>query len=212
MNAGSMILLYLLNGVVGSGIGYGIAVLLLKRLTAMDEEEGVKGDYRDPYWGHVESEKDEPVISKSPGVVERDPVDYTAFTKKGDLRELAQKYKPEDKAMYVIMSEEMRNDETNQNETETLYFYNDDSVWTDDQDNSVNSLELVGPNVHLHFGEQSGDSDIVFIRNEVDAVDYECVRLHKSYAVEILGEEPQPKKTPRKKSKKQVTDEDQDPD
>ena len=152
------------------------------------------------------------VILKSSSVVpQREPMDYTRFKKeKGDLEELANRYKSEDPSPYTIVSSEMHND----GEMETLYFYNDDSVWADENDGIIeDAVSLVGPNAHLHFGEQSGDPDIVFIRNANDNTNYECIRLHKSYAVEVLGEEPVIKKPSlRKKVKKQVIEEDEDRD
>lgn len=75
-------------------------------------------------------------------------------------------------------------------QTETIHYYEKDTTFTfenGDQIDDPNGLFI--PNVHLHFGEKSPDKDIVYVRNDDIDMTFEIIRMDKSYAVEILGQE-----------------------
>lgn len=84
----------------------------------------------------------------------------------------------------------------------TLFYYeNDDTLSTEEEEILSNVEEIVGEAL-LSFGEQSGDPDIVYVRNERLSIDYEIIRLMKSYQETVLGfEEEEPPKRRRSNEK-----------
>lgn len=69
-----------------------------------------------------------------------------------------------------------------------LTYYEDDDVLCDEKDQPIIDPEgSVGDAALVSFGVDSGDPDIVYIRNLQRECDYEIVRVHSSYQKEILG-------------------------
>lgn len=82
----------------------------------------------------------------------------------------------------------------NQNEWQqhTLTYYEEDNVLVDDQDIPLDDVNaLVGKDNLTAFGEVDGlDKNVVYIRNEVNEVDFEIVHVPGSYQQIVLGETP----------------------
>ena len=87
---------------------------------------------------------------------------------------------------------------------EMIYFYESDSVFSHITDDKIDDpTELFGANIHLQFGSQTTDPDVVYVRNDKMQVDYEIIRMHDSYSSAVLGIVPE-EKPKRKNSRKRV--------
>ena len=80
-------------------------------------------------------------------------------------------------------------------EQRTLMYYEGDGVLTDEGDERVDVVDLVGHD-NLKFGVMSGHSSTVYVRNTVYEVDMEIVRNEGSYSQEVLGIVPSTVKSP----------------
>ncbi len=71
---------------------------------------------------------------------------------------------------------------------ETLYFYEDDDVLTDESEEvAVDIVSLLGEDALDSFGQESEDPEVVYVRNAKLRTDYEVIRLSKSYSETVLG-------------------------
>lgn len=82
---------------------------------------------------------------------------------------------------YVISIEEF-SDEMQHFEKETLLYYMEDGILSDNNDEVIEDIsKTIGDEALNSFGMESDDEDIVYIRNEKMGTDYEVIRQHKSY-------------------------------
>ena len=152
--------------------------------------------------------------------------DYTQFSKdKGELSELVKPYtslenasstignngKPlpnkEDTSEKIMIISYEDYEASRVHNKEPVAYYEDDLTFANAQEEVIdNPNEIFGPNIHLHFGEESDDPDIVYVRNENNGVDYEITRVHNSYSVLIMGmpkeEQKENKKRTRRRTRK----------
>jgi hypothetical protein len=90
---------------------------------------------------------------------------------------------------YVIGVEEFSEDMTHFDKL-TIYYYEDDDTLVEGGEDIITDVDWTIGNDSLdHFGDNSDDPDIVYVRNERISVDYEVIRLPKSYAETVLGYE-----------------------
>ncbi len=85
---------------------------------------------------------------------------------------------------YVIHRDEYFNQETSYRQT-ALEYFTEDNVLCDEQRVPIYNPEMIVG--RLEFGRGSGDSDVVYIRNEKLGCEYEVTRVHSSYQLEVLG-------------------------
>lgn len=100
-------------------------------------------------------------------------------------------FEPEDDRgeIYVISVNEHTEGESGY-EKVTWTYYAKDNVVTDDQDDRIEDAEnFLGERFFDHFGKESGDDNVVYIRSEVVMIDYEIIRSPNAYVEDILGEE-----------------------
>jgi hypothetical protein len=202
----------LAGAVVGGVIGYFFSSLVINQLLKRSEEWEENN-----VWVHErELETGAHVV---PHTARK--MDYTQFAKeKGELNELVRPYvssvsegtNTRSDKIYVISVEEYDiNRATNK---EPVAFYKDDNTFCNNNEEIIDDpVSLFGPNVHLHFGEQSEDPDIVYVRNDNNGCDYEITQIHNSYAVLILGQPEEikaPKRTRRGNVKKAVPNDNED--
>lgn len=123
-------------------------------------------------------------------------IDYSGYSK-GDLEELARPYL-NDTGPAIVSYDEWE-DNPGGFERVIVEYYTEDLVFSfhDDEDIVMDAQDVFGPNVHLHFGEISGDDDIVYVVNPSLGRIFEINRIDGSYAVEVKGEEPEPEKPKR---------------
>lgn len=73
----------------------------------------------------------------------------------------------------------------------SLVYFEDDDVLTDDHDEVILDVDkTIGTEALNNFGEGSDDEDIVYVRNLSSSCDYEIVREHTSYQENVLGLSP----------------------
>lgn len=137
-------------------------------------------------------------------------VDYSKYSK-ADLSTLVKSFKEP----FVVDADALYNlvEEESEYEQQTIMYYVEDSVFADvsgtifDKDPQVS----FGANIQLHFGEKSGDPDVVYVANLNDKIVYEIVQVHSSYRKDVLGEvEPVKKRKARGSVVKKEFDEDRD--
>jgi hypothetical protein len=130
---------------------------------------------------------------------------------KPKLDELASKYKKDPDTLIISWDQF----EAAMNDHQTLYYF-EDGVYADENSEQIDHPQtLIGANAHLHFGEESADPDVVYIRNSRLEIDYEIIREKGTYKKEVLGIEEKPKGKPKEKAvkktrKEDLTDEDGD--
>lgn len=88
---------------------------------------------------------------------------------------------------YVVTREEY-DENADQNEQTSLTYFGYDEVLIDEDEKSIDNIEeFVGKHNLQRFGHGSGDSKIVYIRNEQRGMDFEVLRSDGSYQEEVLG-------------------------
>ena len=121
--------------------------------------------------------------------------DYTNFTPRESIEEVAKKYLGQDaveeerdpNTPYVITIEEYTSEHDDFDKIVLTYYQDDDTVTSEDEEMMPDYERYIGGEALLRFGEKTDDPDSVYIRNEKEGVDYEVVRLHKSYSETVLG-------------------------
>lgn len=189
------VVLIISSGLVGALIGYIIGELIIDRLEFEDFE-------------YIESSEEEEPIKETKN--DEKKIDYNKYgskVKKDELSKLVAPYKTNtsNELPFIISTSEWETQPEYQKET--VYWYEEDSSFADVKEEIIDDpASLFVPNVHLHFGENSGDPDIVYVRNDKMGVDYELIRIHGSYATIVMGE-PEPVKPKRSRRRKKVIDE-----
>jgi len=108
-------------------------------------------------------------------------------------------------APYVIPFDEF-GEFSNRDEL-TIFYYAEDDTLADEQEEVIpNVSEVIGDEALTSFGDRSNDPDIVYVRNERLAIDYEVIRYHKSYQETVLGIAPAPKQKAKRTTTKKVAD------
>lgn len=96
---------------------------------------------------------------------------------------------PDEIGPYVINVDEFLTGEKDYEQVPYTY-YEGDKVLVDSQDKAITAVEVsatVGHENLQRFGEQSEDEDSVYVRNDKLCLDFEIVRSHGKYSVEVLG-------------------------
>jgi hypothetical protein len=94
------------------------------------------------------------------------------------------------KEPYVINTEEYM--EENEFDKASISYYEDDQVLCDENEEVMDDIEgTVGWDNLGRFGDGSDDPEVVYVRNERLEIDFEVIRLSKSYAETVGGFEPE---------------------
>jgi hypothetical protein len=88
---------------------------------------------------------------------------------------------------YVVTREEYDANEDGYEQQALTYFAFDDVLVDEDEKSIDNIEEFVGKHNLQRFGHGSGDSKVVYVRNELKELDFEVLRSDGSYAEEVLG-------------------------
>lgn len=87
-----------------------------------------------------------------------------------------------------IISLEEFSEEMEHYDKATIYFYEDDEVLADENEEMIQDVSgTVGDEALTSFGILSNDDEIVYVRNDKLGIDYEVIRLSKSYSESVLG-------------------------
>lgn len=87
-------------------------------------------------------------------------------------------------APYVIHQDEFNADQNGYRQTALEYFSGDDVLCDENRVPLYNPGNIVG---RLEFGRGSGDSNVVFVRNDKLESEFEITRVDGSYQHEVLG-------------------------
>lgn len=90
-------------------------------------------------------------------------------------------------APYIIHREEFNRNETDYPQLIYTYFAGDDVIVDKDNVPLVAAADSVVGRNNLRFGHGSGDSNVVFVRNDKLELEMEIVRSPASYEEEVLG-------------------------
>lgn len=190
-----------LGGIAGGFAGYFLASLVIDQLMKPQEEFEEEEE---------NTANTELRVGTAPeSVKEVTKRDYTKFAK-SSLADLVKPYtvgeaRSKQDNIRIISLDEYDTLLTNK---ELISYYEGDTTFCDsNEENIPNPEDFFGPNVHLHFGEDSGDPDIVYVRNENNGTSYEITRYKGKYSVIVMGmadEEPKGTKAKRRKSTKTV--------
>lgn len=155
----------------------------------------------------VDDESDgDPVIPRKRHKTRRNTVDYTKFVERNGTKpplsvvlkeRIGEGSEAEiDETPTIISSDDYLGRDARYSQ-EILVFYQVDGVLADGDDKRImNPDELIGDAL-LHFGEQSNDPDEVYVRNPVKGVEYEVIRIPKSYQDTVVGPVMPPKRAKR---------------
>ena len=167
----------------------------------------------------------QPVLPKKPSVKVKGgiKVDYSAISKKQDdkpqLTDLAKERLGEQAVdpnkPYIINLDDYALP-SSQDRVTLTYYEKDDTLCGEDQEIITGRDSLIGSETLTKFGVESDDPDSVYVRNEKNGTDYEIVRLHKRYSVDVMGM-PDPdvvveKKNSRRANTRKVTNKNGDND
>lgn len=100
-------------------------------------------------------------------------------------------FEPDDERgeIYVISAQEHADGEAGYEQATWTYYAKDGVVTDPSEDRIEDYVNFLGPHFADNFGKDSGDENVVYIRNEVVMMDYEILRSHGSYVEEVLQEE-----------------------
>ena len=179
----------LLTLVIGAGIGSVITWKVMEtRYNAIIKEE-------------IESVK-ETFSKESHDTEEEKPDDATENTEEEEHERLAAVSDIINQNGYNTMSDEVREEKKKKGNDDTeskkephvispeefgeldypiisLDYYTDDVLMNDRGKIITNVKELVGEDFASHFGEYEDDPDIVYVRNDLQCIDYEIVRDYR---------------------------------
>jgi hypothetical protein len=87
---------------------------------------------------------------------------------------------------HVITLEEFAEEMDNYDKL-TIYYYEDDDTLADEDEQIIEDIaNIIGDEALSRFGDGSDDPEVVYVRNDKLEIDYEVIRLSKSYA-ETVG-------------------------
>ncbi len=121
----------------------------------------------------VEEEAEETVITTNVFTNDNDDWDY--------MEELKNRTPSQP---YIINKDEFFSDEVGYTQSTLTYYAGDNILVDEDEAPIYNHRDLVG---ELKFGHGSGDSNVVYIRNDNRKAEYEVLLDSGLYSVEVLG-------------------------
>lgn len=159
--------------------------------TAPSKTETVVREVREKAERKAETQRDDGPAAEMPGLkdaVEAAKIHRNIFQDHGELDEWD--YTKEipnrrEDTPYVIHVDEQG--ETGYS-TNNLTYYADDDIVADDQEHIIQSPEeIIGPDFRDKFGHGSGDPNLLYVRNEELAAEYEVVISHEDFAEAVHG-------------------------
>lgn len=187
---------YILAFVVGGTIGAVTTYICLKDKLEAEKDEEIQA-VRDYYSTTAEEDKKlQNDISEYEEIIES--LDYSTFGR----RHAEPDSSPEESIVAIKEDDILKREITEEFEiltedrfgdlegygSETLTYYAIDDVLTHENDEQIpNSDELIGDALH-HFGENSNDPEVVYIRNHRIEMDFEIIFEDRSYHEYVGGD------------------------
>jgi len=188
--------------VIGGVTGYLIADYLVYKL------------HEEQYFTEEDLEVVKAIVEEKEYTPSEKRIDYTKFTRKPPLEEVATKVEEVDEwnieNPFPVISEKDWEDSTAHEKIEIKYFTEDDTfMYVESEEMIENPDDILGENILETFDLlYSGDPDITYIISEPLEALVKVTRIYGSYATLIMGlseEElapPEPPKKTRRKAKK----------
>lgn len=106
---------------------------------------------------------------------------------------------PRERQEHAFVISRQEYDETEgRHDKVTLYYYVVDDILVGSDEQIVDDVEyVVGNDALTSFGRDSGDRNIVFVRNDRISTDFEVIRDPRSYSETVLGFRPPKSRPPR---------------
>lgn len=125
------------------------------------------------------------IIDELPENLEKEPEEDDEDTDDaGGTEEDSERKAPTYEPPHVISDEEF-NSGAQHHDKISLYFYTEDEVVCDENEEIVSDVEgVLGEDLVNEFDTQN----MVWVRNDSLGIDYEIVAIHKSYVRDVLGE------------------------
>lgn len=160
---------------------------------AKDEQGGPWDDEMDAaQLAKIEAQLIEQRAEPDRVVVKEEVVEETVNVFNDPHFDLAEEKKSRTKTRpYVITHDEYFNAEKDYDQISYTYYESDDTL-VDEKDNPVTEIDkLISDEALARFGHGSKDKNVVYVRNDKMASDFEIVRSNGSYLVEVLGLPPE---------------------
>lgn len=136
------------------------------------------------YWGTITPEDPQKSVLAEP---EFPTGHITERVVREEPEEDDRNYEPIDGEPYIITRDEWETGVENYESQAVIYYEGDDTL-CDNNDTRIPDIERVIGSRHFnYFGYQSGDKDVVYIRNPRLGSDFEVVRNKGEYTVVVLG-------------------------
>ncbi len=210
-----------LGGLVGAGVGYGVATFVVENILEAEEEVVYDGEEIQ------EEEEIETVLPEKGKKIKKDKVNYNDMYKvdeNPDLAKLAEKYKKgtdvdssenlvdeEDELEidedmedeidrtkpYLIDREQFETEFNDEHKKVFLTFYDEEEVLEDVTDLTLitnDPEKFLGPIALTSFGEDENEPDYVFVRNETLEIDYKIQVSYEPYVKPVKEVKPTKKK------------------
>lgn len=177
------------GGVVGGVIGYLIGDWLAYKYT----------EYENPFSDSDLSELNK-AMKDNTDYVSKDYSSIYSPEDKPELEDLAGEYQTESAGPFIITEDEWTS--LHGHEKVTIMYYPDDNTFCDASEEVIDDPnELFGTNIHLHFGDESNDPDVVYVLNAAYSNAYEIIKTEGSYKTQVLQDPPDPPKKKRGRPK-----------
>ena len=103
-----------------------------------------------------------------------DEEDYSKYSKMSDVSK--------NKDPYIITFEGFCESKTNHDTLTITYYQGDDTLVDENEEIIENRKSVIGDDALSSFGEGSDDPNVVYVRNEKMAIDYEVILVEGSYS------------------------------
>lgn len=146
------------------------AEFIAKYVTPFESREGVSDDER------FDLDEDQSVKSGSVNIFDQAPILVAGYPNPDDTN-----------APYLITIDQFH-EENDHYDKNSIVYYAGDLVLADETEAEIHDIpNTVAADFMDHFGEMSGDENIVYYRNDRLSIDFEISRDSRTYAEQVLG-------------------------
>lgn len=197
-----------LNGIILFGLGAGVGTLVTslvlkkKHEAELDEIVDMVGNAVEPRKSERTEERDFVAVEDERLIRIKDRYKNITnrYAGKSTVDEEAAEEEatthPSAKATIYVVSLEEFSEEMAHFDKQTLTYYEDDDVLTDEGDEQISDVDSLVGDALDRFGDGSEDPEVVYVRNVRLSTDFEVIRLSKSYKETVLGNTPTPVPAP----------------
>lgn len=158
-----------------------------------DKESIIEQEFDEETWAEYNRQVNTYNVISEDNELDEDDESYTADIKEievgGETIQVKNtEYGYEELGEPYVISKDSFENEYQDFAKESLVYFEDDDVLSDDKDEIIQEREkVIGTEALNSFGEGSDDEDIVYVRNLALSIDYEVVQEHQSYKENVMG-------------------------